>query len=255
MNRMSVLRPRDLRVVATPEALTFAAVEELRRHAERAVAERGRFLLALSGGSTPLPLYQRLGRCAVALPWERTHLFWGDERDVPAEHEASNYGTVRREMLDHLAVRPAGIHPIVATGDDADATARTYETELNAFFDLAPGQLPRFDLVLLGLGGDGHTASLFPHDPVLSERRRLVAAPWVERFAAHRITVTVPVLNASRAALFLVDGAAKAEIVARVLEGPHDPLALPAQLIRPHDGELTWLLDRAAAARLRPDVS
>jgi len=236
--------------VPNPEALTFAAAEELRRHAESAIAERGRFLLALSGGSTPLPLYQRLGKCAVALPWHHTHLFWGDERDVPPEHEASNYGAVKRAMLDRMATPPADVHPIPATGSDAEAAASAYERELRTFFELDPGELPRFDLVLLGLGGDGHTASLFPGHPVLEERDRLVAAPWVERFSAYRITVTVPVLNAARAVLFLVDGAAKAEILARVLEGPRRPNELPAQLIAPDSGELTWLVDAAAAARL-----
>lgn len=244
----------DIKIVPTPEALTFAAAEELRRHAERSVAERGRFLLALSGGSTPLPLYEKLGKCAVALPWKQTHLFWGDERDVPPEHEASNFGAVKRAMIDRMAAPPAGVHAIPATGSDAEATARAYERELRAFFELGPGELPRFDLVLLGLGGDGHTASLFPGHPSLDESDRLMVAPFIERFSAHRITATVPVLNAARAVLFLVDGEGKAEIVARVLAGPRVPHTLPAQLIRPAGGELTWICDRAAASRLPADV-
>lgn len=240
-----------VRVFEDPEALARGAAEELARRAEAAVRDANRFTLALSGGHTPLALYGLLADVyGPRFPWDRIHLFWGDERDVPPDDEASNFGTLRREMLNRMSRRPASVHPIPTTGQDAAAVAWTYERELVNFFGLAPGEPPRFDVVLLGLGGDGHTASLFPGTVALTEQKRLVVANWVEELSSHRITLTLPVLNAARAVLFLVAGEAKAEILRRVLQGPHDREALPAQLVRPDDGDLFWLVDRAAASLL-----
>jgi 6-phosphogluconolactonase len=242
---------REVRVFGDPEALARAAAEELAGRAEAAVQARNRFTLALSGGHTPLGLYRFLaGPYEPRFAWDHIHLFWGDERDVPADAEASNYGTLQREMLDRMSRRPAGIHPIPATGHDPDAAARAYERELVEFFHLPPGGAPRFDTVLLGLGSDGHTASLFPGTAAVGERRRLVVDNWVEKLSTHRITVTLPLLNASRATVFLVEGEAKAEVLSRVLDGPADAAPLPAQLVEPEDGDLLWLVDRAAASRL-----
>jgi 6-phosphogluconolactonase len=249
---MRIVRRPPLRIVADADDLRRAAGSELRRHADAALAARGRFTLALSGGRTPASLYGALGRGEIELPWHAVHLFWGDERDVPPDDDASNYGMVRREMLARLAVPPASVHPIPATGRDANRAALSYEDELREFFALQPGERPRFDVVLLGLGGDGHTASLFPGSPALGEGSRLVTAPWVERFAAHRITVTLPVLNAAHAVLFLVAGEDKAAILARAVEDPAAADELPARAVEPADGELLWLVDRAAASRLGP---
>ncbi len=244
-----------VRVLATPADLSLAAADEFARRADAAVGARGAFTVALSGGSTPRGLYEVLAGDGPApfrqqVPWAHIHVFWGDERHVPPDHPESNYGTAREALLSRVPILPEHIHRIPAERPEAGQAAEEYARTLRAYFRLADGQWPRFDLVLLGMGPDGHTASLFPGSPVLRERARLVCAPWVERLCAYRITLTPPVLNHAACVLFLVAGEDKADTLRAVLHGEFQPDRLPAQVVRPTHGELMWLVDQAAARRL-----
>jgi 6-phosphogluconolactonase len=242
-----------VRVVPDRAALAEAAAAEFTAAATAALGARDRFTVALAGGSTPLDLYRRLAsrEYAARVPWPGVHFFWGDERHVPPDHPDSNVGAARAALLDHVPVPPSNIHRVPAELADAEAAARAYEDELSRWFAPAGGAPPRFDLVLLGLGADGHTASLFPGSAALAERRRWVVAPWIEKLAAHRITVTLPVLNAAARVLFLVSGKDKAPALRQVLAGPRRPEELPAQAVEPRDGEVIWLVDGEAAAEWR----
>ncbi len=236
-------RRRSLRVLPDAGALARAAADEVLRAAQ---AANDRFTLALSGGSTPKLLYQRLAGAdfAARLDWPRVHLFWGDERCVPPDDPASNYRLARETLLDHLSIPPANVYRISGEREPAQAAA-DYDRRLRGFF----GGLPRFDLILLGLGDDGHTASLFPHTPVLTERDRYAASSTAPVPPIHRVTLTLPVINAAARVLFLVSGEGKAAILRRVLEDEY-PDTLPAQLIQPADGEVIWLVDESAARLL-----
>src|SRR5712692_2891412 len=244
-----------VRIVADAAALFRAAAEEFVQRAEAAVRERGSFAVALAGGSTPKGLYTLLAGDGAEgfkarVPWDRTHFFWGDERHVAPDHPESNYRMAHEAMLSHVAVPPEHIHRIKTENPDAGQAAEQYEQVLREFFRLQPGQWPRFDLVLLGMGPDGHTASLFPGTDALHERQRLVVSNWVGKFFTDRITLTPPVLNHAARVMFLVQGEDKAPALKAVLEGPLEPEQLPAQLIRPPDGKLLWLVDTTAAKLL-----
>ena len=186
----------------------------------------------------------------TAVPWGQTQVFWGDERHVPPGHADSNYRMANEAMLSRAPIPSTKVHRIKSELPNASHAANEYEQTLRNCFHLASGQLPRFDLVLLGMGPDGHTASLFPGTAALQERRRLVVANWVEKFASYRITLTLPVLNNAACVIFLVSGEEKAQTLLAVLaeEAPSAPL--PARLIRPTQGRLIWLVDRAAARLL-----
>lgn len=218
---------------------------------EEAIAGRGRFMVALAGGSTPRALYERLARPPYRdeAPWADTHIFWGDERVVPPSHPDSNYRMAHEALLSRVAVPLGNIHRPRAENQPADAAA-DYEQVLRLAFNLRQGEFPRFDMILLGMGADGHTASLFPGNPALSEVSRLFVSTHVPQQKSTRLTVTVPVLNAAARVMFLVVGEGKARSLRDVLEGEYNPSVLPAQYVRPHDGEVTWLVDRAAAGSL-----
>jgi 6-phosphogluconolactonase len=230
--------------------LTQAAAEELARLAERSIAEHGRFAWALSGGSTPRALYRLLaaGPFRRRIDWSRVHFFWGDERHVPPDHAESNYRMAREAMLDALNPPAENVHRIRAEEPDARAAADLYEEELRSFFALNAGEWPRFDLMLLGLGKDGHTASLFPGGDAVHERERLVVAPWVEAQKTFRITLTPPVINNAARSIFLVSGDDKAEAMRAVLEGTREPERYPAQIVK---GNVLWMTDRSAARLLK----
>lgn len=238
-----------VRVLEDLAALAEAAAEEVVRAANEAVRNHGRFTIALSGGSTPKALYERLASDDFRdrLPWNAVHLFWGDERHVPPDHPESNFRMVREAMLDRVPVPPENVHRIRAEVE-AERAAEEYEAGMRSFFALAPGQWPRFDLVLMGLGPDAHTASLFPGNPAVLENERLVVAPWVEAHHTFRITMTPPVFNRAAALLFLVAGQEKAPAVHAVLEGERDPMRYPAQVV---EGNVVWMVDRAAARDLK----
>ncbi len=244
----------EVRTLADAEAVAGAGAERFVEICRDAIARRERASVALSGGSTPRLLFRRLAQRPLRdeLDWSRVEFFWGDERAVPADHEESNYRMAREELLEKLASPPQRIHRMPAERPDLDRAARDYQAELARVFGVPErGQPPAFDLVLLGLGADAHTASLFPATDALDERERWVVANHVPKLAADRLTLTPVVLNRAAHVLFLVVGRDKASAVAEVLEGPRDPKRLPAQLVRPESGALTWLLDEAAASGLR----
>lgn len=241
----------ELRRLPDLAAISRAAADELIALARAAIDARGRFHLALSGGSAPRPLFELLAARPEALPWDQVELWWGDERCVPPDHPDSNYGLARAALIDPL--RPHGldearVHRMLGELDPG-ASARAYEDELCA----ALGAPPVLDYALQGMGPDGHTASLFPDSPGLTPGPRWVVAnpvrsPLVPGGAATRITLTAPAINHARHVRFLVAGPDKADALAAVLEGPRDPRRYPAQLIEAPD--LAWLVDEAAAARL-----
>jgi len=238
----------EVRILDTPANLFLAAAAEFATLASQAVQNHGRFSVALSGGSTPKSLYSLLASGSVPnIPWEKIFFFFGDERFVPPDHPDSNYRMARETGL-FAKVSDNQVFRVRTEEKDADAAALDYEQTLRKFFGLQPGEFPRFDLVFLGLGPDGHTASLFPGTAALNETRRLVVANWVDKFQSYRITFTLPVLNRAACVMFLVAGADKADIVREVLE--NENANLPSQKVRPPDGRLLWLLDRAASQRL-----
>jgi len=228
-------------------ALTDRAAELVIAAATTTIAAAGRFTLALSGGSTPRALYARLAEPAQAtrMDWGRVHLFWGDERCVPPTDGSSNYRMANEALLSKVPIPPANVHRIHGE-DEPRAAANAYETLLRSCFAGAA----TFDLVLLGMGSNGHTASLFPGLTALDETERWVAAELVPEVGMWRVTLTAPAINAAARVLFLVAGRDKAATLRDVLSGPRDPRRLPAQLISPSPGRLTWLVDEAAAAEL-----
>jgi 6-phosphogluconolactonase len=205
----------------------------------------------LSGGSTPKSLYTLLATNArIALPWDRMFFFWGDERHVPPTDADSNYRMANETMLSKVPVPPENIFRIATENPDAAAAAAAYEQTLRKFFALNAGEVPHFDLILLGMGPDGHAASLFPGTDGLQEKSKLVIANWVEKLKTTRISFTLPVLNAARCVMFLVSGTDKAPMLKTVLEGDAPGEQYPAKLVRPAGGKLIWLVDRAAASQL-----
>jgi 6-phosphogluconolactonase len=239
----------EIRVVKTAAELFEAAAAEFANLAAEAVRARGRFCVALSGGSTPRSLYSLLASGAIpSIPWDKIFFFWSDERHVPPDHPDSNYRMAREAMLSKVPVPVEHIFRILGEEKDAEAAALAYEETLRKVFALQSGEFPRFDLILLGLGTEGHTASLFPGSPALNETKRLVVANWVEKLNTDRITFTFPLLNHAAYVMFLVSGADKAEILEQILETPGEELT--AQRVHPVNGKLFWLEDHAAAAKL-----
>jgi 6-phosphogluconolactonase len=234
---------------ADPAQLADAAARHIVTQAEVAAAARGRFSLVLSGGSTPRLLHQRFASADLRdqVDWSAVHVFWGDERAVPPDHADSNYRMARETLLDHVPLPDANIHRIRAELLPVEAAA-AYEAELRAFF--IGMDVPRFDLVLLGMGDDGHTASLFPGTAAIHEMQHWVAAYKVGKLGAWRITLTPPAINAAAQIVFLVAGANKADRLKQVLQGPKQPDQLPSQIVQPASGDLLWLVDEAAAAAL-----
>ncbi len=241
----------EIRVLTTPQELFAAAGEEVIRVANEAVSARGRFTIALSGGSTPKSLYNLLATNArTALPWEKTFFFWGDERHVPPTDPESNYRMAQEAMLSKVPVPTANVFRLAGENPDAASVAKDYEATLRKFFQLEPAQIPAFDLILLGMGPDGHTASLFPGTDGLKEKSRLVIANWVEKLKTYRLSFTLPVLNAAHYVAFLVSGTDKASALKNVLEENVSGEQYPAKLVNPSNGKLIWFIDRAAASDL-----
>ncbi len=238
----------QLRIFDDTASLYAAAAAEYAARAQAAVEKNGRFTVALSGGSTPKPLYSMLAEKSRSLPWDKSYFFWSDERFVPPDHPDSNYRMARESMLSKAPIPGENIFRVQTEEKDPQRAAEMYEKTLQSFFHLKPGQLPRFDLMLLGMGPDGHTASLFPGTSALKVRDRLVVANWVEKFQANRITFTFPVLNQSACDLYLVVEESKASALRQVLEQDGDPV--PAKMVQPDDGELLWFVDRAATVAL-----
>jgi 6-phosphogluconolactonase len=242
-------------VAPDADRLAHRAAKYFVEHIERAVAARGRARIAISGGSTPKATFALLADPAqpwrTRMPWSKLDLWWVDERCVPPSDSDSNYRMTREAMLDQIPLKPEQIHRIEGELEPEAAAAR-YESELRSAFRLEGAELPQFDVVQLGMGPDGHTASLFPHTQALHEVNRLAVANHVEAKDSWRVTLTQPVINRAAEVFFLIGGADKAQILKEVWMGPKDMERLPSQLIRPAGGILTLLLDRAAAALLPP---
>jgi 6-phosphogluconolactonase len=228
-----------LTIVDDEPALARLGADRFAAIVDQAVRMRGRAVVSLTGGTTPRRMYEALARDPARVPWQNVHLFWGDERHVPPDHEESNYGMARDAVIAHVPIPPAHVHRMRGELPPEQAV-REYERELTG----------TFDLMLLGLGEDAHIASLFPGSPVLHERDRRVAAPWVPHLKAYRITLTPPALLDARRIVMLVAGAQKAGAVKAAIEGPEDPDRWPAQLLRPAGDVVEWLIDRAAARAL-----
>lgn len=239
-------------ICSTRQELYSAAANEIVSRADESIATTGRFILALSGGSTPRALFQLLASSAFRnrVDWLRVHFFWGDERWVAADHPDSNYRMAREALLMPLAIPEENVHRIATELETPDQAAANYESMIRNFFGVATGTVPRFDLILLGLGDDGHTASLFPHSPALEEQRDLVVANFVEKFKTYRITFTPLLINEAASVLFVISGSAKSDALKEVLKGEYRPKLFPSQLIQPTNGELRFLVDRDAAALL-----
>ncbi len=237
------MSPPNVRVFENPQDLAETAAETFAEEAAKSIREKGRFAVALAGGSTPKALYELLAdRYRDALDWSKVHAFFGDERTVPPDHEDSNYRMAYKALLSRVPV--GSVRRMRGELDPREAAA-LYEEELAAFF----GGRPRFDLVLLGIGEDGHTASLFPHTPALDVRDRWAVENPVQKLGTTRITLTVPAINAAGRVIFLVAGEGKAEALKEILEGDADPRDYPAKLVRLPDGP-EWFVDRAAAGFL-----
>ena len=237
---------RDIRVYPSLEKLSRAAAEELANIAHAAARDRDRFTLALSGGQTPRFLYQLLARDFRALiPWHKTEIFWGDERYVSPDDPRSNYRMARETLLDHVPIPQDHLHPMPTLLPVLEEAAEAYEETLMSHF---PGQWPRFDLILLGMGPDGHIASLFPHNIVLEEEARLVAAVRDDRATPPlRLTLTLPAINHAANIHFLIAGKNKSPALHRALAPNANPKSSPAAAIKPIDGNLIWWLDQPAA--------
>lgn len=242
-----------LQTFADAEAVSQAAAREFARCATEAVVAGGKFTVALSGGSTPRRLYQILAEppCRDLVDWSKVEIFWGDERSVPPDHADSNYRMASEAMLTRLPIPPEHIHRLQAERADRDKAAQDYQNEIAKTFGVDPnGEPPVFDLVLLGMGPDGHTASLFPGTTGLREMKKWVTPNWVEKFKTFRLTMTRPMINKAREVLFLVAGKDKTAPLQKVFCGPSDPNTYPSQLICPTAGLLVWYLDVAAIAGL-----
>jgi 6-phosphogluconolactonase len=237
-------------VLDDPQAVHVRAAEEIAHIAGESICTHAEFNLCLSGGSTPLATYELLAtRFKLSVDWREVRFFWGDERCVPGDNPLSNFGAANRALLSKLNLRPDQVH-LIHGELPPDEAASAYSADLRDSFGLEEGDIPRFDLILLGLGENSHTASLFPGNPALAEKERLAIAVRVDAEPPDRITLTPPVINNAAHVLFMVTGAAKAPAVKNVLEGPRDPNRFPAQIVAPNDGELLWLLDRDAASLL-----
>jgi len=245
------------KVSPTPAELAAAAAQVLTTHVLEAAHARGIARIAISGGTTPKAMFALLADRAQPyferMPWDKLQLFWVDERSVPPDSKDSNYGNTRAALLEQVPLRPEQIHRIEGELEPEVAASR-YEAAIRSAFRLEGAETPVFDLVLLGMGDDGHTASLFPNTEAIHELGRIVTANFVPKLNTWRITLTWPVINQGREVVFLIESSQKAKILREVFLGTYDPEAKPSQLIRPSTGHLTLLLDAAAAA-LMPNPS
>jgi 6-phosphogluconolactonase len=231
-------------------SLSHEAAQYIVRLANEAIVTRGRFSIALSGGSTPKVLYGLLATEPYLgqVNWSSVEIFWSDERCVPPDDAESNYAMANEVLLSKIPIQPRQVHRMSAEKADRDAASQEYTLEMQRVF--GTNGIPAFDLMHLGMGPEGHTASLFPHQQSLREQQRLVMPVSVPKPPPLRLTFTPPLLNAARHVLFLVTGSEKAGAVQSVLEGPYQPEEYPAQIVRPTTGEVTWMLDTAAAGKL-----
>ncbi|HEY9639098.1 MAG TPA: 6-phosphogluconolactonase [Coleofasciculaceae cyanobacterium] len=237
--------PQLIEILPDKAALIQRSLQLVLEKLQVAIVERGQFTIALAGGSTPKPLYEAIA--AQDLPWDKIHVFWGDERYVPSDHPDSNQGMARQAWLNKVPIPAANIHPMPTDAADPAIAAQQHEQQIRDFFQVQSGEIPSFDVVLLGMGDDAHTASLFPHTDALQVRDRLVTVG--EKEGQPRITFTVPLINQSRCVMFIVAGSSKQPALAQVFAPNADDETYPSRLIQPQ-GELLWLLDQAAGEKL-----
>lgn len=239
-------------VEADQKALFVKTANLIIESSKAAIARSDRFSFVLTGGSTPKGLYQMMAseEWRLKIDWSKTHLFWGDERFVPATDSQSNYKMAKEALLDALSIPAENIHRIVTENTTPEVCANAYEEDIREFFKSPPGVFPAFDLVLNGMGSNRHTLSLFPGRPTLHEKKRMVVADFIPEVSMDRVTMTAPLVNAARRVMFLCSGKDKAEALQDVLYGPVNIDTKPAQAIQPKHGELLWLLDKDAASQL-----
>ena len=245
--------PPDVRILTNIDAIAKRAAQDFLQSATQAVSEKSSFTVALSGGSTPKALYSLLATDAALrsqLPWDKMYMYFGDERSVGPDHADSNFRMATETMLSTVPIKPEQVFRIKGEYKDTEKAAQEYEQVLRTSFKIAEGQFPRFDLVFLGIGNEGHTASLFPGTQALLETKRLAVRNWVGKLYTNRITLTAPVINNAARVIFMVTGADKALALKGILEGPYEPDQLPAQLIQPPNGKLLWLVDTVAGGML-----
>jgi|SRR5947209_15486483 len=241
--------PPEIKIVPDISAFNRTTADEFISCARSAIEAHGRFTVALSGGSTPRGIYSLVAddqeNPEKKLPWEKIFVFFGDERHVPPTDAESNYRMAKESLLSKVPIPEQNVFRVAAELD-ANIAAKQYEEQLIRFFQLAPNQWPRFDLIMLGMGPDGHTASLFPESPALRETQRKVVANWVEKFNSYRITFTFPVINHAAEVMFAVLGSDKAEVLREVLKNPNKSL-YPSQRVEPENGKLLWVTDKITA--------
>jgi 6-phosphogluconolactonase len=248
---------RDIRILTNIDAIARRAAEEFVQSATSAISEKGSFTVSLAGGSTPKALYSLLVGDAglrAKLPWDKMHLYFGDERHVDPDHADSNFRMATEAMIAKSPLKPEQVTRIKGEYKDTEKAAQEYEQTLRASFKLADGQFPRFDLVLLGMGNEGHTLSLFPGTKALHETKRIVVRNWIGKLYTERITLTAPAVNRAAQIIFMVTGVDKALALKGVLEGPYEPEQLPAQMIQPQGGKVQWLVDTAAGSMLSTGI-
>jgi 6-phosphogluconolactonase len=248
---------REIRILPDGAAIARRAAQEFVQAAAAAVRERGSFNAALAGGSTPKALYSLLANDPTLrsqLPWDKMHLFFGDERHVPPDHPDSNFRMATEAMISKSPLKPEQVTRIKGEYPDADQAALEYEKALREYFKLKDGEYPRFDLLLAGMGNEGHTLSLFPGTKALHSDGRIVVRNWIGKLYTERITLTAPAASNAAEIIFMVTGADKAPALKAVLEGPYEPEQLPAQLLKPKNAKLLWLVDAAAGSMLTTGI-
>ena len=248
---------REVVVLPDPAAITRRAAEEFLKSVTEAVAQKNSFTVSLAGGSTPKSLYAMLSddpSCSARIPWGKIHFFFGDERHAPPDSPESNFRMANETLFSKGLVKPEQITRIKGEYADTEKAALEYEQALRAYFKLRDGEYPRFDLVLLGMGDEGHTLSLFPGTRALHATNRIVVRNWIGKLFTERVTLTAPAANQANRIIFCVTRADKALALKAVLEGPYEPEQLPAQFIQPVNGSLLWLVDQAAGSMLATGI-
>jgi 6-phosphogluconolactonase len=244
---------REVVILPDAAAITRRAADEFLKCVNEAIAQKGSFTVALAGGSTPKALYSMLSEdpaYSSKIPWPKLHFFFGDERHAPPDSPESNFNMATQTLFSKGLVKPEQVTRIKGEYSDTEKAALEYEQALRAYFKLRDGEYPRFDLVLLGMGEEGHTLSLFPGTKALHATNRIVVRNWVGKLYTERITITIPAANQAGRIIFCITRADKALALKAVLEGPYEPEQLPAQFIKPVNGTLLWLVDRDAGSKL-----
>jgi len=239
---------KRIRVLRDKEAVTELAVNTWIELATASVAEKSLFTVALSGGRTPIAFYQRLASYHHPLPWDQTHIFFADERFVPHDNNASNYRMINEQLLSRITIPKENVHPILTEGVTLEVSAKKHEADMRNFFRIGDNDMPVFDLIMLGIGEDGHTASLFPGTAALQETKRLAIPVIADASPSERISLSLGVINNAKNICFLVTGKSKADAIKEIIEDKAS--ALPAALVKPTQGTVLFLIDQAAASLL-----